>query len=84
MKPSTCRTASVEEAEKDGPYKTYKGSPMAKGEFQHNLWGIKDEELSGRWDWINLRKNVKKFGVRNSPIGSAHAHSINLSNSWKQ
>ena len=39
---------------------------MAKGEFQHNLWGIKDEELSGRWDWINLRKNVKKFGVRNS------------------
>ena len=59
-------TASVEEAEKDGPYKTYKGSPMAKGEFQHNLWGIKDEELSGRWDWKNLRKSVKKHGVRNS------------------
>ena len=39
---------------------------MAKGEFQHNLWGIKDEELSGRWDWKNLRKSVKKFGVRNS------------------
>ena len=39
---------------------------MAKGEFQHNLWGIKDEELSGRWDWKNLRKSVKKHGVRNS------------------
>ena len=36
-------TASTEEAKKDGPYETYKGSPMSKGEFQHNLWGIKDE-----------------------------------------
>ena len=59
-------TASVEEAEKDGAYKTYKGSPMSKGEFQYNLWGIKDEELSGRWDWPALRKDVKKHGVRNS------------------
>ena len=59
-------TASVEEAEKDGAYKTYKGSPMSKGEFQHNLWGIKDEELSGRWDWTGLRQKVKKHGVRNS------------------
>ena len=59
-------TASVEEAEKDGAYKSYKGSPMSKGEFQHNLWGIKDEELSGRWDWADLRKKVKKHGVRNS------------------
>ena len=63
-------TASVEEAKKDGPYKTYKGSPMSKGEFQHNLWGIKDEELSGRWDWKGLRKNVKKHGVRNSLLVS--------------
>ena len=59
-------TASTEEAKKDGPYETYKGSPMSKGEFQHNLWGIKDEELSGRWDWASIRKTVKKQGVRNS------------------
>ena len=59
-------TASMEEAEKDGPYSTFKGSPMSKGEFQHNMWGIKDEELSGRWDWTDLRKKVKKHGVRNS------------------
>lgn len=59
-------SASTEEAKKDGPYQTYKGSPMSKGEFQHNLWGIKDEELSGRWDWAALRKTVKKQGVRNS------------------
>jgi ribonucleoside-diphosphate reductase alpha chain len=59
-------TASMEEAKADGPYQSYKGSPISQGEFQHNLWGIKDEELSGRWDWGKLRKEVKKHGVRNS------------------
>ncbi len=59
-------TASMEEAKKEGAYSSYKGSPISNGEFQHNLWGIKDEELSGRWDWGKLRKNVKQHGVRNS------------------
>jgi len=59
-------TASMEEAKEDGPYQTYEGSPISKGEFQHNLWGIKDEELSGNWDWAKLRKQVLKNGVRNS------------------
>ncbi|WP_420378676.1 ribonucleoside-diphosphate reductase subunit alpha [Gilvibacter sp.] len=59
-------TASMEEAKKDGPYETYKGSPISEGLFQHNLWNIKDEELSGRWDWAKLRKDIKKHGVRNS------------------
>ena len=59
-------TASMEEAKVDGAYETYEGSPISKGEFQHNLWGIKDDELSGRWDWGKLRKDIKKNGVRNS------------------
>jgi ribonucleoside-diphosphate reductase alpha chain len=59
-------TASMEMAKEEGPYSTYEGSPISKGEFQHNLWGLKDEELSGRWDWAGLRKEVKKNGVRNS------------------
>ncbi|MCC1484363.1 ribonucleoside-diphosphate reductase subunit alpha [Winogradskyella immobilis] len=59
-------TASMEEAKADGPYETYKGSPISKGDFQHNLWNIKDDELSGRWDWAKLRKQVLKNGVRNS------------------
>ncbi len=59
-------TASMEEAKEDGTYESYKGSPISEGLFQHNLWGIKDEELSGRWDWKKLRKDVKKHGVRNS------------------
>ncbi len=59
-------TASMEEAQRDGTYKSYKGSPISKGEFQHNMWGVKDEDLSGRWDWAKLRKDIKKNGVRNS------------------
>ena len=59
-------TASMEEAKVDGPYQTYDGSPISKGEFQYNLWNIKDDDLSGRWDWGKLRKQVLKNGVRNS------------------
>ncbi|HEU0125534.1 MAG TPA: ribonucleoside-diphosphate reductase subunit alpha [Flavobacterium sp.] len=59
-------TASMEMAQEEGPYSTFKGSPMSQGEFQHNMWGMKDEELSGRWDWASLRKEVMEHGVRNS------------------
>jgi ribonucleoside-diphosphate reductase alpha chain len=59
-------TASMELAIEEGPYSSYVGSPISQGEFQHNLWGMKDEELSGRWDWTALRKEVLKNGVRNS------------------
>lgn len=59
-------TASMEMAKEEGPYSTFEGSPISKGEFQYNLWGLKDEDLSGRWDWASLRKEVMEHGVRNS------------------
>ncbi|MCD0470290.1 ribonucleoside-diphosphate reductase subunit alpha [Flavobacterium sp. JAS] len=59
-------TASMEMAIEEGPYSTFAGSPMSQGEFQYNMWGMKDEELSGRWDWASLRKEVMEHGVRNS------------------
>ncbi len=59
-------TASMELAVEEGPYSTFEGSPISKGEFQYNMWGLKDEELSGRWDWASLRKEVMEKGVRNS------------------
>ncbi|CAM1350145.1 MULTISPECIES: ribonucleoside-diphosphate reductase subunit alpha [Tenacibaculum] len=59
-------TSSMEIAKAKEPYSTFKGSPMSEGEFQHNMWGIKEEDLSGRWDWSNLRKEVMEHGVRNS------------------
>ena len=30
------------------------------------MWNISEDDLSGRWDWKKLRKNVVKHGVRNS------------------
>ena len=59
-------TSSMEIAKEEGPYSTFAGSPMSKGEFQYNMWGMKDEDLSGRWDWASLRKEVMEHGVRNS------------------
>jgi ribonucleoside-diphosphate reductase alpha chain len=59
-------TASKELAVEEGAYSTFEGSPISQGEFQYNMWGLKDEDLSGRWDWASLRKEVMKVGVRNS------------------
>ena len=56
--------ASKDLAIKDGPYETFKGSPLSKGQFQFDLWGVRPE--SGRWDWENLRLDVMNHGVRNS------------------
>jgi ribonucleoside-diphosphate reductase alpha chain len=59
-------TASVDLAKKEGAYESFEGSPLSQGEFQFNLWGFKDDQLSGRWDWAKLRKAVMKHGARNS------------------
>ncbi|WP_116790445.1 ribonucleoside-diphosphate reductase subunit alpha [Flavobacterium psychrotrophum] len=59
-------TASMEMAKEEGPYSSFPGSPISQGEFQYNLWGLKDSDLSGRWDWASLRTQVMEHGVRNS------------------
>jgi ribonucleoside-diphosphate reductase alpha chain len=59
-------TASKDLAKKDGAYGSFNGSPLSQGKFQYNLWQVEDSELSGRWDWAKLRKEVIKHGVRNS------------------
>ncbi|MGN8070625.1 ribonucleoside-diphosphate reductase subunit alpha [Mucilaginibacter sp. SG564] len=57
-------TASKDLAIAEGPYETFKGSPLSKGKFQFDLWNV--EPASTRWDWKTLRKDVMKNGVRNS------------------
>ena len=56
--------SSMEIAQKEGPYKTYEGSPVSKGIFQFDMWGVVPS--SKRWDWTKLKREVKKHGVRNS------------------
>ncbi len=55
---------SMEIAIKEGPYETFKGSPVSKGIFQFDMWGVTPD--AGRWDWTDLKQKVKKHGVRNS------------------
>ncbi|QCK13332.1 ribonucleoside-diphosphate reductase subunit alpha [Mangrovivirga cuniculi] len=56
--------SSMEMAIEEGTYKTYEGSPVSKGIFQFDMWGVNPK--SGRWDWTDLKRRVKKNGVRNS------------------
>jgi ribonucleoside-diphosphate reductase alpha chain len=55
--------ASNEIAMKEGPYQTFKGSPISKGQFQFDLW---NKKVSNRYNWQELRESVMKHGVRNS------------------
>lgn len=56
-------TASKDLAKVDGPYETFQGSPVSKGVFQYDMWGVTP---SSRWEWDILKEEVKKHGVRNS------------------
>ena len=56
-------TASKDLAKADGAYQTFAGSPVSKGIFQFDMWGVTP---SDRWDWVSLKNEVKEFGVRNS------------------
>ena len=62
-------TGSKELAKKDGPYETFKGSPMSQGILQFDMWENGNENfLSGRWDWESLKNEIKQYGVRNSML----------------
>jgi ribonucleoside-diphosphate reductase alpha chain len=56
-------TASKDLAKELGHYESFPGSPLSKGKFQFDFWGVKP---SGRWEWDILRDEVMKFGARNS------------------
>ncbi len=56
--------ASMELSKVNGPYESYKGSPVSKGIFQFDMWGVTPS--SGRWNWEQLKREVKQHGVRNS------------------
>jgi ribonucleoside-diphosphate reductase alpha chain len=57
-------TESIELAKQEGPYETFKGSPLSQGKFQFDLWNV--TPASGRYDWDSLRKEVIEHGARNS------------------
>ncbi len=48
----------------EGPYSEFHGSPISKGQFQFDLWGIE----ASMYDWESLRNDVMRDGVRNSTL----------------
>ncbi len=50
-------------AQREGSYESFEGSPASKGELQYDMWGV---EPSDRWNWAELKANIKKTGMRNS------------------
>ena len=56
--------AGLDGAQVLGTYETFKGSPVSKGIFQFDMWGVSPS--SGRWNWEQLKRDVKQHGVRNS------------------
>ena len=54
---------------KEGKYQQYsffEGSPMSKGIFQYDMWGLNEDNLSGMWDWKELKESVQRYGICNS------------------
>jgi ribonucleoside-diphosphate reductase alpha chain len=65
--------ASIDLAEKDGPYETYEGSPASRGLLQFDLWDLAHPNKpktkhSGRWDWAATKARMAKHGLRNSML----------------
>jgi ribonucleoside-diphosphate reductase alpha subunit len=56
-------TESNQLAKEFGPYDSYEGSPVSKGILQYDMWNVIPTK---RWNWDDLKLNIKKYGVRNS------------------
>ena len=46
-----------------GSYSSFKNSPTEQGILQFDMWNV---EPSNRYNWTNLKENIKKWGLRNS------------------
>ena len=55
--------ASIELAEREGPYDTFHGSPASYGALQFDLWGVTPRFYD---DWEEIKDRVRRSGLRNS------------------
>lgn len=53
-------------AEIHGTYESFAGSPASKGLLQYHLWGLTENDLSGRYNWKSLIDKIKTTGLYNS------------------
>ncbi|VDM94453.1 unnamed protein product [Onchocerca ochengi] len=57
--------ASCELAREQGPYESYKDSPISKGILQFDMWNVTPTD---QWDWVTLREKIAMYGIRNSVL----------------
>ncbi len=55
--------ASCDIAKKEGTYTMFEGSPASKGILQFDMWNVVP---SNRYNWYELKEEIKKYGLRNS------------------
>ena len=55
---------SMNIAKELGPYDTFEGSPASEGILQFDMW----DEGEHFWKWDSLKKNIVKYGLRNSLV----------------
>ena len=56
---------SNELAIEKGAYSSFCGSPISKGIFQFDMWGVKP---SARYNWDDLKESIMRNGIRNSQL----------------
>jgi len=74
-------TASKDLAKEQGTYETYEGSPVSKGIFQYDMWGVTP---SDRWDWASLKAEVEKIWRTQLIACCPNAYRFYFSNLWQQ
>lgn len=76
-------TTSMELAKQHGVYETYPGSPVSRGILQYDMWNVVP---SKRWDWKQLKRDIKQYGIRNSlllsPMPTASTSQILGNTEW--
>ncbi len=60
---------SMELAKKDKSYLGFEGSELSKGFLQFDMWGVDAQNtFLGAEKWNQLRKDIMKYGIRNSEV----------------
>lgn len=65
-------TTSCELSKQHGPYSTFHNSPSSQGILQFDLWNepqdsiVKTNYTKPFYDWDECKKNIQKYGLRNS------------------
>jgi ribonucleoside-diphosphate reductase alpha chain len=63
-----CLKESMELAKQDGSYTGFDGSPASKGKLQFDMWGVGESDLMMQKEWAQLKKDIQKYGLRNSEV----------------